>query len=153
MKTILLILFFLFSGNGFAQDLDFRSMDNSKGTSMKPILAASLPLIQIAEEGDAEIVRMEFDIISDEKFTYRELHEGVNYGILAFGDYRIRDIDLVLYKYINNQWVEIKRDTDASSSALVKIEPSFTGTYAIKVIAHRYYEGYSKGHYGLLIIR
>lgn len=151
MKSFLIVFFLVVSA--YSQEMDYRALDNSKGTSMKPILAAAFPAIQIVEEKGGEIVRMEFDIIQTEKITYRELHAGVEYGIFVFGDYRIKDIDLVLYKSIRNEWVEIKRDTDRSSTASVEIEPSFTGLYAIKVIAYKFYEDYTSGHYGLMVIR
>ncbi len=80
----------------FAQK-DLSYLDNDRGTSMEPILAAAKPLVEEIEGGDYEIVRMEYDLIFGEKSTYRTLFDGWTYGIAAFGDYRIKDIDLSVY--------------------------------------------------------
>ena len=119
--------------------------------SMKPILLNAIPYLQTIEQRTAEIVRVEFDILNVRKTTYRTLHEGYNYGIVAFGDYRISDIDLEVYKQAGSEWVFITKDTDARANAGVAITPLSSGLYRIDVICHRFSPGYNSGHYGLVV--
>lgn len=121
------------------------------GTSMKPILREALIYIQTVEEKNLKIVRMEFDILNEIKSTFRMLHAELNYGIFAFGDYRILDIDIAVYKNVDGTWVLIKKDTDASSAAAVNIKPSSTDLYRIDIIGYKYEKGFTGGRYCLLI--
>ncbi len=118
---------------------------------MRPILADALPIVQQLEEEGMEIVKMDFDILSDVKTAYRELHEAWNYGIIAFGDYRFEDIDIEVFKDVDGSWVAIKSDTEAIPQAGVTVEPSATGTYRIDIKAYKFKEGFETGHYGLII--
>jgi hypothetical protein len=122
------------------------------GTSMKPILTDALSYIQTAEDKGFEIVRMEFDIISDTKSTYRTLIEGWTYAVIAFGDYRISDIDIAIYKDVDGTWTLIQKDNAEAANASVIIKPSSTGMYKIDILAYKFVPGYSAAHYGLLII-
>jgi hypothetical protein len=101
MKQIisLLILLFIITIQSFAQR-EYARLDSERGTLMKPILARAEPLIEEIEGEGYEIVRMEYDIISTEKETYRTLYDNWTYGIVAFGDYRIIDIDVVVYEKV-----------------------------------------------------
>ncbi len=121
------------------------------GRTMTPILKTAEPLIENIEGKGYEIVRMELDILSDLKESYRYLYDGWTYGILAFGDYRIEDIDIEVYKSIDDEWVQVGKDSDASSAALVNITPVTTGLYKIVVRGYKFAEGSTVGHYGLLI--
>lgn len=122
-----------------------------QGASMKPILTDALAYINVAEDNGYEIVRMEFDIVSSTKSTYRELQRGWTYGIIAFGDYRIDDIDIKVYKDINGTWTLIQKDNSAKPNAAVDITPVYTGMYRIDIVAYKFAPGYSAAHYGLLI--
>lgn len=122
-----------------------------EGTSMKPILTDALSYIQSAEDKNYEIVRMEFDIINETKSTYRTLQEGWTYGVIAFGDYRISDIDIEVYKDVDGTWTLIQKDNDVAANASVVIKPSSTGMYRIDIIPYRFVSGYTAAHYGLLI--
>lgn len=105
----------------------------------------------IEREMGQEIVRMEFDIIRDSKQTFRTLTDDYTYGICAFGDHRIKDIDVKVYKWVNEQWVLIEKDEDTESVAVVTISPSTTADYKIVISAYSFEEGYEAGHYGLMI--
>lgn len=93
-------------GISFAQH-NYSYLDNDKGTSMEPILARAELLVKEIESDDYEIVRMEYDLIFTEKDAYRNLYEGWTYGIAAFGDYRIKDIDVTVYKQSRGEWKKI----------------------------------------------
>ena len=130
---------------------DLSYLDNDKGTSMEPILAAARPLVEEIEDGDFEIVRMEYDLVFSEKSTYRTLFEGWTYGIAAFGDYRIKDIDLSVYKKSNGRWKLVEEDAENDDVATVTIKPRTKEEYKIVVSVYRFNKGYNVGHYGLMI--
>ena len=120
--------------------------------SMKPILTdAGKYIQQIEMEMGLEIVRMEFDILQTTKLSFRSLDENFEYGIFAFGDFRISDIDVKVYRWANNQWTLVGKDDTEDGNALVTIKPFLTGEYKIEISAYKFEPGYTIGHYGLLI--
>jgi len=137
-------------GISFAQR-DLSYLDNKKGTSMGPILAAAKPLVEEIEGGDYEIVRMEYDLIFGEKSTYRTLFDGWTYGIAAFGDYRIKDIDLSVYKKRKGKWKLVEEDAENDDVATISIKPRSKEEYKIVISVYKFNKGYSVGHYGLMI--
>ena len=142
-KNILLLILFISANLVFGQKEEI---------SMKPILTDAGQFIQKVEmEFGQEIVRMEFDILQTSKETYRMLSEKYEYGILAFGDYRILDINIKIYKWVNNQWNLVGKDDKTDSNALVTIKPSVSGEYKIVISAYKFEKGYDIGHYGLII--
>ena len=125
--------------------------DNENGTSLAPILIDMTPFIEGLEEEGIEIVRMEIDILMNTKTTTRTLHQGWSYGIAAIGDYRFKDLDLKIYRKIEGNWIMVGEDIDEDKEAMVIIEPEETEEYMIEIISAETAEGYSGGHYGLLI--
>lgn len=120
--------------------------------SMKPILTdAGNYAKKIEMELGQEIVRMEFDLIQDSKSTFRTLIDEFEYGILAFGDFRIADIDIKVYKWVNHQWNLIEKDESQNGNALVTIKPLTSGDYRIDIIAAKFVDDNEIGHYGLII--
>lgn len=119
---------------------------------MSSILSNAGQYVNLIErEYGQEIVRMEFDIIHSSKQTFRTLTDQYTYGICAFGDFRIKDIDIKVYKWVNNQWSLIEKDEDTSNVAIVTITPTSTAEYKITITAYSFNEGYSSGHYGLIV--
>lgn len=120
--------------------------------SMKPILTDGLTYMKKIEmEMGQEIVRMEYDIIQTSKTSYRMLSDQYEYGIFVFGDFRIIDIDIKVYKWVNNQWNLIDKDQSPNANALVTLKPLSTGEYKIEITAAKFEKGYTVGHYGLMI--
>ncbi len=152
MTRIFLIAFFcVFAvGISFAQK-DLSYLYNEKGTSMEPILAAAKPLVEEIEGGDYEIVRMEYDLIFGEKSTYRTLFEGWTYGVAAFGDYRIKDIDLSVFVKSKGRWKLVEEDAENDDVATVSIKPRITEEYKIVISVYKFNKDYTVGHYGLMI--
>lgn len=152
MKTTLIVstICLLLSGLTFAQK-DYSYLDNKKGTSMEPILAAADPLIKEIEDEGNEIVRMEFDLVFDEKTTYRDLYEGWTYGIAAFGDYRIKDIDITIYRKSRGRWDKAAQDAENDDVATVTIKPDKSEEYKIVISVYKFNKDYTVGHYGLVI--
>ena len=123
-----------------------------QGRSMSAILNKSEGLVDYLEnELDLEIVRMEYDILKTTKTTTRTLSPGWTYRIVAFGDYRFKDIDVSVYRKINGSWTLIERDQDSSEIALVVITPEYAEEYLIEIKAYSFNEGYEVGHYGLIV--
>ena len=149
--NVFLFFILLFSTLTFAQR-QYARLDNDRGTSMEPILARAEPLIEKIEKENFEIVRMEFDIISTEKVTYRTLYKDWEYGIVAFGDYRIKDIDVAIYEKVRGKWKLVKKDAENDDEAMVTIKPYKDGEHKIEISVYKYNKDYSVGHYGLLII-
>jgi len=149
--NVFLLFILLFSTLTFAQR-QYARLDNDRGTSMEPILARAEPLIEKIEKENFEIVRMEFDIISKEKVTYRMLYKDWEYGIVAFGDYRIKDIDVAVYEKIKGKWKLVEKDAENDDEAMVTIRPYKDGEHKIEISVYKYNKDYSVGHYGLLVI-
>jgi hypothetical protein len=149
--NLVLALTVLFSSVLIFAQSDYSYLDNEKGTSMEPILAAAKPLVEEIEKGDYEIVRMEYDLIFDKKSTFRNLHDGWTYGIAAFGDYRIKDIDVTIYKKSRGTWKMVEEDAENDDVATVSIKPRQTEEYKIEISVYKFNKGYSVGHYGLMI--
>ena len=120
--------------------------------SMKPILEKAVNLIELIEDQyDQEIVRMEFDIVTDSKETFRTLYDGIEYTIVAFADDRVADLDVRVYTWDSGDWALVKKDSDSSDVAVVSLTPDETARYRIVVSAYTFNSGYSAAHYGLII--
>lgn len=140
--AFIIVAFFLTAGFTYSQS----------ETSMAPILEEAVPIIETLEEENLEIVRMEFDIIGEStKSTYRYLHEGWEYAIIAFGDFRVKDMDVKVYKDVDGTWMEITKDEDIDATAIVTVKPSYTAQYMIEIECYEFEPGYSVAHYGLII--
>ncbi|MBL7852756.1 MAG: hypothetical protein JNL17_00040 [Cyclobacteriaceae bacterium] len=138
LLTILLVPCFAF---GQKEELTMAAILSDAGTLAK----------KIEMELGQEIVRMEFDIVQTSKSTFRTLTADFEYGILAFGDFRIKDIDIKVYKWVNNQWSLVEKDEEVKPNAIVTFKPPFTAEYRIDIIAATFEEGHDVGHYGLIV--
>lgn len=105
----------------------------------------------VEDEMDMEVVRMEYDILRTTKTTTRILSSGWTYAIIAFGDYRFKDIDVKVYRNVQGSWQLVDKDNDASAIAIVSITPQYEGEYLIEIAAYSFESGYEVGHYGLII--
>ncbi|MBQ7664813.1 MAG: hypothetical protein IJS43_06290 [Bacteroidaceae bacterium] len=142
MKKIIILLAFMVNICAFADD----------GTSMQPIIEKCETLTEYVEgELDQEIVRIEMDILTNSKQTIRSLSDGYTYQIIAFGDYRFKDIDVEVYRKSGGNWVLEEKDNDESEVAIVSVSPSYKQDYKIVIKAYQFNKGYSAGHYGLII--
>lgn len=80
------------------------------------------------------------------------LYSGNDYVIYAFGDARIKDTDLIVYrKSSSGAWVEVKRDQDRNNLAIVDFHCYSEGTYKFEIKAYEFEPGYTRGYYGLII--
>lgn len=145
-KALLTAIFFMMAINSNLH------AQTGSGTSMAPILSDAVDYIKYIEDGlDQEIVRIEFDILQSSKTTFRTLSSGWRYGIFAFGDYSMADIDVKVYQKVGSSWSLVKSDTDTDKTAMVVVQPSYSGEYKIEISCYRFNSGYNAGHYGLII--
>jgi len=122
-------------------------------TTMKNILIDMAGYVEYLEDSlYQEIVHMQADIITDEGKSFtRTLHEGWTYGVAAFADWRVADLDITVYKDVDGQWVEVQGDEQTDNTPSVVIEPSQTGIYMIELTVYEFSEEYTAAHYGMLI--
>jgi hypothetical protein len=154
MKNILMILLVaLFMSPGiFAQTGE--DLDNEDGTSMMPIVNTLVDVVKAIEQSDVEIVHIEFDLLFEDgkKEIFRNLTQGYTYGMMAYGDYRIGTVGIDLYAESEDSWeyVQSGEVTEGTMTLLYKVEE--TKQYKIVLRPLEFKEGYSAGHYGLVII-
>lgn len=128
------------------------TFSRSSSTTMTSIINKSSELVKFVEdEMDMEIVRLECDILRTTKTTTRILSKGWTYAIIAYGDYRFKDIDIKVYRNVQGSWQLVAKDNDSSASSVVSIEPQSDGEYLIEISAYSFEPGYDVGHYGLII--
>ncbi len=129
------------------------SLHADEYTTMKGIMEDLMDYVYYLEDSlDQEIVNIDADIITEDGVAYtRNLHQGWTYGVTAFGDWRIADLDITVYKDVDGNWVEIEKDDEADNNPTVFITPSTTGTYKIDIEVYTFAGDYTAAHYGLII--
>lgn len=130
----------------------FQVLAQNDGTSMVPIMEKTQSLVNYIEnECNQEIVRVEMDILTSTKTSFRNLQEGYKYQVIAYGDFRFKDIDVSVSRWNGSEWVVMNKDADDSDMAMVTIIPTSTSDYKIEITAYKFHEGYKAGHYGLIV--
>ena len=122
-------------------------------TTMKGIMDDMTEYVYFLEDSlNQEIVHVQADIITNNGATFsRTLHEGWTYGIAAFGDWRIKDLDITVYEDVDGEWVEVISDNESDNHPVVTIEPYETNKYMVELTVYKWDEDYSAAHYGMLI--
>ena len=130
MKNLVFsILVFASAATAFAQPTE-------KARSMKNILTEIQPLIDTIEAQNEEIVRMELDIVKDQKETYRQLYDSWTYGITVVGDYRVSKMGLEVYKLQDDGTWQLKKLENAETYfATMTYKPTEVGNFKIVVKA------------------
>ena len=75
----------------------------------------------------------------------------MTHGIAAFGDYRIKDIDITVYIERKGKWKKIEDDAENDDVATVSIKPRSDEEYKIVISVYKFNRHYSVGHYSLKI--
>jgi len=149
--TFLLGLFVVFSMSVPALGQSGQQLDNENGTSMIPITNEVNDVIKAIEKEKVEIVRIEFDLLFDSKYSYRTLSKGYTYGILAWGDYRIKTLVIRIYKKVDGEWKYVADGDESGNASTIKFETTATEEYKFEIKLLEFVEGYSAGHYGLIV--
>jgi len=140
------------AGEGASSTKEFNFADNKKGTSMMPIMGDALPVINYIEDTmNVEIVRLEYDLIFDKKVTYRTLFKGWKYGIVVIGDYRIKKVNVHIYKKVDEKWDFVRSSNTQNHLAIVNEEPLENGDYLFQIIVDEFAEGYKAAHYSFIV--
>jgi hypothetical protein len=121
------------------------------GTSMLGILGKVFGADTIIENRNQEIVRVEVDIVSDSKDSFRVLTDRWTYGIVALGDARITNLHLAIYRELDGQWSLVTENANEGSLVTATITPPSTGRYKFVVSVTRFAEDYTAGHYALMV--
>lgn len=143
-KLLVVLLGVLFIAPSYGQTIN---------RSIKDVYEQSEPIIDEIINLGWEIVRMEYDILSTEKATYRMLYPDYEYGIIAFGDQnRYADVDLIIYVSDGEGgWEKVASDTEDSNEAIIKITPTEEAEYKFVVKASKYLEDWTVGNYCLIV--
>lgn len=128
-----------------------QALDNENGTSMLPITNELNDIIKVIEKEKVEIVRVEFDLLFDSKYSYRTLSKGYTYGIMAWGDYRIKTLVIRIYKKVDGDWKYVADGDESGNASTIKFETAATEEYKFEIKVLQFTEGYTAGHYGLIV--
>lgn len=122
-------------------------------TTMKGMVEDLAEYVEYLEdEMNQEIVNLHVDIIFEGPESYmRPLSSDWTYLITAFADWRVADLDIIVYKDVDGEWVEIERDEETDNYPTVVVEPTSNATYLIEIDVYSFVEGYTAAHYGLII--
>lgn len=151
MKFVYLLLFFVVI-TLFSTAQTEKELANKKTSSIMPIVDGLYETIATLEKENVEIIRIEFDNIIDKKSLIRKLSDNFTYGVMVYGDYRIKKIDVRILKKEKNDWELLESGENNGTSSIVHIEPNKTANYKIEIEIVEFAKGYTSGHYGLIII-
>ena len=151
MKFVYVLLFFIaITLSSIAQS--GKELTNKKPRSMMPIVEGLYETIATLEKENVEIIRIEFDNIINKKSLIRKLSDNYTYGVMVYGDYKIKKIDIRILKKGKKNWELLESGENNGTSSIVHIEPKKTADYKIEIEITEFAKGYTSGHYGLIII-
>ncbi len=141
---LLVVLFFIIPAFSWAD----------QETSMKDIIAGFKAAVDLAEDSlEQEVVFLQADLIGTNiaSFTYT-LHKDWTYGFAVFGDWRIDEIGVEVYKKSGGEWKEYKSGERAAGYASVDgMEVSKTVECLFEIEVYEFAEDYDVGHYGAIL--
>ena len=137
------ILFWLSSGLVWA--------GTGRGTEVVEKVKRQVALLEAMGNTIASVMIDQLSSSSDTRTYTRTLYRGNDYRVVAAGDSRIKDTDLVVYRKSGSSWVEVTRDVDSSNCAVVTFTCDVSGEYKFEVKAYRFESGYTNAYYGLII--
>lgn len=120
-------------------------------TSVQSVYKDGYTMIQESENGGYKIGHMQFDYITTEYSTTRNLYSGNEYIIFAFADKGVKDLDIKVYESVDGYWELVKKDTKIDNSAGVSFRCTRTNKYKIKIDAYEFRPGYDRAYYGLIV--
>lgn len=84
--------------------------------------------------------------------TFRTLYNSYVYTVLIYSSHTIEEIDVEVYKEVDGNWVLVTNGDIIRDHEVVKIKPTTSGLYLIKIIETKFKEGYDTGYYGMIIM-
>jgi len=155
MKNLYLLLVVFIAVNVSAHAQTGAELDNAKGTSLMPIVKGFEDLIKSIETSDVEIVHTEFDLLfkDSSRELFRTLSKDYSYGFMVYGDYRIGSVKIELYKEAGDGWAYVKAGEPAEGGTMTLIaDIKETSRYKIVLTPLDMKEGFTAGHYGLVLM-
>ena len=61
------------------------------------------------------------------------------------------DLDITVYKKVDDEWMTVIEDDDISEIASVELEVTKTQEYLIEITVYEFVEDYTAAHYALII--
>lgn len=155
MKKLYLLVAALLVINlsSFAQSGE--ALDNDNGTSMMPIVNGIEDLVKSVETSAVEIVHCEFDLLfkDSSREIFRSLSKDYKYGFMVYGDYRIGSVKIELYKENGDGWSYVKAGEPSEGGSMTLIaDIAETARYKVVLTPMDMVEGYTAGHYGLIVM-
>lgn len=124
------------------------------GTKSLPIYKQGEPIIQEFDDLGMEVVKVEYDLIFDNKLSYRYLSDSWKYKVIAFADAGVKDLDIYLWEFdkATEEWIKVAEDTGDNAEPFVFHVPKEYTEYSVEIVVDEFYEGYTAARYGLIIV-
>lgn len=121
----------------------------------KRIMNRVLQVVELLEDNDETIASVMIDQLSNSSKSRsytRTCYSGNTYTAVANGDANFSDIDMVVYRESSSgNWIQVGKDTDTSSTAVVGFDCNTTGKYKFEVKAYSFSSGSSNGYFGFVL--
>jgi hypothetical protein len=122
-------------------------------TTMKDITESVTDKIKTLEDvNDMEIVNITTDLLvgtGGQKFVYRYLDNNFDYKILAFGDRRIRSLNVEVRKKSGDTWIKV--DKASGLNAELDIFPDSRAFYEFTISVEEFKGDNSAGHFAFFL--
>jgi hypothetical protein len=155
MKKLYLLVIAVLFINHYSFSQTGEDLDNENGTSMMPIVNGFEDLVKTVETSAVEIVHVEFDLLFEDtsREIFRNLSKDYRYGFMVYGDYRIGSVKIELYKESGSGWAYVKAGEPSEGGTMTLIaDISETARYKLVLTPMDMKEGYTAGHYGLIVM-
>ena len=145
-------LIFLFAVLFFTANAKY-SFSQISETSMKDIIETFSDKIKTLEDvKDMEIVNTTIDLLvntTGEKYVYRYLDNSFYYNVIAFGDRRIKKINIDVRKKSAEKWIKV--DNVSGENAELELFPDTRAFYEFTISVVEFNGENNAGHFALLI--
>jgi hypothetical protein len=149
MKQLLISLLFVLAIFDLSAQKDKNTTNEN---SMLPIIKGLTETVSTLEKEGVRVIHIEFDNISKRKKNYFRLEDKYTYGIMAYGDYRVKEIVVNLFKKEKNEWKKVAFGEKSGNSSILHFEPTEIDDFLIEIEIKEYFEGYSESNYGMILI-
>lgn len=142
----LFLLFVLFAGVRI-------SYAQISETSMKDIIETVTDKIKNLEDvKDMEIVNTTIDLLvgtTGKKYVYRYLDNNFDYKVLAFGDRRIKSLNVEVSKKSGDNWIKVDRTT--GENAELDLFPDSRAFYEFIISVDEFKGDNTAGHFAFFL--
>lgn len=123
--------------------------------SVNTIFLKGVFTAQTLEEEGLEIVRIEYDIISNsskQKLTVRRFSPNYKYYVLGFTDESIEGFKMNLYREMDDEWqVTQTKNSDENSIAIMEFDPPAAETFPVQFTVTDFANGANAGYFGIIV--